>query len=111
MHDAHCHPYDLARKIELARKTGTDTADTARDAARIMPGVPCVASAWGQDDFSYNESLSKNTKHDAPPVFLSFGVHPQLLALDKTAAAASLALFAALAQERRLDAAGEIGFD
>jgi TatD DNase family protein len=105
VHDAHCHPFDLAQKTSN-QETGTETA-----AARLEPGIPRLASAWGKDDFSYNESLSKNAKNSTAPVFLSFGVHPQLLALDKAAAAESLAMFEALAREKRLDAAGEIGFD
>jgi TatD DNase family protein len=70
-----------------------------------------MASAWGKDDFSYNESLSKTAKNSPAPVFLSFGVHPQLPALDKAAAAESLAMLETLARGKRLDAAGEIGFD
>jgi TatD DNase family protein len=101
VHDAHCHPFDLAQKI-LNRKAET---------AQLEPGIPCMASAWGKDDFSYNESLSKNAKNSPNPVFLSFGVHPQLPALDKAATTESLAMFEALAREKRLDAAGEIGFD
>jgi TatD DNase family protein len=81
------------------------------DAARIALNVPCMASAWGKDDFSYNESLAERAIQSGMPIFLSFGVHPQLLAADKAAAASSLAMLSTLAEEKRLDAVGEIGFD
>jgi TatD DNase family protein len=113
MHDAHCHPFDLARKIDLVRKPVSkipEATDTA-EAARRTLNIPCMASAWGKDDFTYNEFLSKNVKNTAAPVFLSFGVHPQLLAADKTGAATSLAMFETLVRESRLNAVGEIGFD
>jgi TatD DNase family protein len=112
MHDAHCHPFDLARKIDLARKTVSKIPKAAgsAEAARLALNIPCMASAWGKDDFAYNESL-KNAKNTAAPVFLSFGVHPQLLAADKAAAVASFTMFEALVRGSRLNAAGEIGFD
>jgi TatD DNase family protein len=107
MHDAHCHPFDLARKIAA----GSADAVAAIEAARIALKVPCAASAWGKEDFSYNESLAEKAVQSGVPLFLSFGVHPQLLAADKAAAASSLAMLSTLAEEKRLDAVGEIGFD
>jgi TatD DNase family protein len=105
MHDAHCHPFDLAQKI------AADTAKTTVKAAQIAFAVPCVASAWGKDDFLYNESLAEKAKNTNAPIFLSFGVHPQLLAADKSAVSASFALLLTFVQAKRLDAIGEIGFD
>jgi TatD DNase family protein len=110
MHDAHCHPFDFAQKIAAESPERPEAAD-AIEAERVALQVPCVASAWGADDFSYNESLAAKAKNTRAPMFLSFGVHPQLLAVDKAAASVSLAKLSALARERRLDAVGEIGFD
>jgi TatD DNase family protein len=70
-----------------------------------------VASAWGKEDFAYNKALAEDAKNGDTPVFLSFGVHPQLPAANKEAAAASFALFETLVADGSLDAVGEIGFD
>jgi TatD DNase family protein len=100
VHDAHCHPFDLAQKVA-----------EPPEAARLGFNVPCVASAWGKEDFVFNKALAENAKPSGVPVFLSFGVHPQLPAMNREAVAASFALFEALVQEGHLDAIGEIGFD
>ncbi|MDR2521372.1 MAG: TatD family hydrolase, partial [Spirochaetaceae bacterium] len=76
--DAHAHPYDLAR------------LDSAAETTRRTLGVVCAASAWGEDDFLYNENLA----HTGGGVALCFGVHPQQ----------PLA-------ENRIAAIGECGFD
>jgi TatD DNase family protein len=70
-----------------------------------------VASAWGKEDFAYNKALADSAKKGGVPVFLSFGVHPQLPATNREAVAASFALFETLIADGSLDAAGEIGFD
>jgi TatD DNase family protein len=129
MHDAHCHPFDLARKTAETGRVG-DTAE----ADRLAHDVPCLASAWGKEDFDYNKSLSEEADkagQGGVPMYLSFGVHPQLpttdktdktdktgktetamdKAMDKPMSAASFALLETLVREGGLDAVGEIGFD
>ncbi|MCL2804719.1 MAG: TatD family hydrolase [Treponema sp.] len=91
--DAHCHPYDLS-KISL------ESAQEQR-----LSGVLAAASACSEEEFLYNEELSRNT-----PLILCFGIHPQLPSLrqpdDKLPEMLEL-----LASEKRIAAIGECGFD
>jgi TatD DNase family protein len=102
--DAHCHPFDLRRALPDA------------EARRRREGAACAASAWNREQFEYHEGLKAAAERDgAPPVFLCFGVHPQLAAGGGGAAGRIrgelLPLLGARAAEGRLDALGEAGFD
>ncbi|MDR0540560.1 MAG: TatD family hydrolase [Spirochaetaceae bacterium] len=98
--DAHAHPFDISRCVP-----------NAEDERRLC-GIACAASAWGREDFSYNEQCALQTCPDAP-MLLTFGVHPQMpLAQKKNVQMRdSLDLLSALASQKRIDAAGECGFD
>lgn len=98
--DAHAHPYDLIRLDPDAEKE------------RLSLGVVCCASAWNEAEFLFQEALARESAAaGGPRLILSFGAHPQLAALDAEAARKSLALLERLASEKRIGAAGEIGFD
>jgi len=100
MTDAHCHPWDLLEfekhMEEERRKTGT----------------AAVASAWNREQLEYHEVLAKKAAEDgAPPLFLSFALHPQLSGEKGFSPSEGLELLNSLAAEERLDAVGETGFD
>jgi TatD DNase family protein len=100
MTDAHCHPLDLLDyekdMEEKRRETGTAAA----------------ASAWNREQFEYHEALAKKAEKDgAPPLFLCFALHPQLLSEKDFSTSDGLELLNSLAAEERLDAIGETGFD
>jgi TatD DNase family protein len=110
--DAHCHPWDL--------RTRLPTAEEERRTLRVA----CAASAWNQEQFEYHEKLARNAlQHAAPPVILCFAIHPQLPAeahWEKHLPSAPetphslpllFSLLETLAEENRLDAIGETGFD
>jgi TatD DNase family protein len=99
--DAHAHPYDLSR------------LDSAAETCRRELGISCAASAWGRDDFLYNENLAQNSDGG---VALCFGVHPQQPLACETRGGAwrsrdSLDFLGRLLAENRVAAIGECGFD
>jgi TatD DNase family protein len=96
--DAHCHPFDLSRVFP-----------DAEDERRRL-GVSAAASAWGDEDFAYNEALARNAPENAP-IALCFACHPQLPAVSSSRIDDSLLLLERLLKEKRLAAIGECGFD
>jgi len=83
--DAHCHPYDFQEHKQT--------------------GVLAAASACTLKEFIYNEKL--------PDVLPCFGIHPQFFAqrTQETQSEDILEVLEKLAQEKRLAAVGECGFD
>jgi TatD DNase family protein len=96
MTDAHCHPFDLAARFPDA------------EAERQRLNVVCAASAWNLGSFVYHESLAAANK---TAFRLCFAVHPQLASIDPGMVQTSLGALYRLAEEKRLDAVGETGFD
>jgi TatD DNase family protein len=94
--DAHCHPFDTFRM----------------SGAAVPPPHPLAASAWGDEDFSYNEALARRAD-TASHIALCFGCHPQLCSAEnaREMSAASLETLARLCAENRIDAIGECGWD
>jgi TatD DNase family protein len=105
--DAHCHPWDLLKRLP------------GQEEERRSFGVSCAASAWRREEFEYHEELARKARaRDAPALIPCFAVHPQLPAeLEKSPAfppdtlASALSALHALAEEGRLGAVGETGFD
>ena len=114
--DAHCHPYDLARVFP----------ECERERKRL--GVLAAANACSQEEFAYNEELSRLSAvreaaeceaaaHEAAMILPCFAIHPQQL--KKTEEKNELSAecethFAALedyASQGRIAAVGECGFD
>lgn len=113
--DAHCHPCDLLfvlpnavqERINILSHNGEN-------------GVIAAASAWNADDFAYNEILARNAEKDGQaPLFQCFGIHPQLPAIysekgkqfkdaDLTA---SMEFLYSAAENKKINALGEFGFD
>jgi TatD DNase family protein len=94
--DAHAHPFDLSKLY--------DGAEAERQALNII----CAASAWGAEDFLYNENAAAIF-----PMALCFAVHPQLPARAEGSknVMRSLSLLYRFAENGRIDAVGETGFD
>ena len=100
--DAHCHPFDLERVFPEA------------EARRQRLGVCCAASSTRAEEFARHEELARYAKTAAaPPLLPCFALHPQLPALNNDAFALQdgLGLLEKLAEEGRLAAVGETGFD
>jgi TatD DNase family protein len=111
--DAHCHPFDLAAALGQAEEE------------RRRLGVTCAASAATQEEFEYCERLSLEAKADSAPTGASlplllpcFAVHPQMASIIKNTPNVTryslqegLSVLDALAQQGRLAAVGETGFD
>jgi TatD DNase family protein len=107
--DAHAHPGEL-----LALFPGAE-----EERRRI--GAACAASAWNLRDFERHEALARKARADgAAPLVLCFAVHPQLpAAFSGTEADAAaregvrrhLEDLEKLAEEGRVQAVGETGFD
>jgi TatD DNase family protein len=111
--DAHCHPYDLIKVFP-----GMETE-------RRSLGVLCAASASCKEELEFNETLIHAIQADNAAGILScFAVHPQLAAhlfssdsieLNMNSAAdtlnANFSLLEQLAEQGRLSAVGETGFD
>ncbi len=96
--DAHIHPYDLAERM----LPGAPLSAGQSPAGILHPDTLVCASAWRFDEFEWNEKLKK----DLPgSVALSFGVHPQL------PDSALIPVLETLADQGRIDAIGECGFD
>jgi TatD DNase family protein len=98
--DAHCHPFDLARFMPSAEQQ------------RRQIGVLSAASSCDMEEFSYNESLARET--GSPPLLLCFAIHPQLPAvsnLRESEIEKQLSLLDDLAKQKRISAVGECGFD
>ncbi|MFP3089763.1 TatD family hydrolase [Treponema sp. TIM-1] len=107
--DAHCHPWDLLLRFPEAGEE------------RRRLGIACAASAWNREDFICHEALARQGA--SPRVVCCFGVHPQLPAAEveerlrseggppRFSVGESLALLETLAEEGRLEAIGETGFD
>jgi len=100
MTDAHCHPQDLLEYNKNAEEE------------RRQTGTAIAASSWNLEEFEYHESLAKKAREEgAPPVFCCFALHPQLSEGGDFSYTAGLELLQSLAEEERLDAVGETGFD
>jgi len=96
--DAHCHPFDLARRFPAAEEE------------RRQLGVIRAASATTMEEFVFCERLSRQA--DAPPLLPCFAVHPQMPAVDQSVNLdEQLAALETLAARGRLAAVGETGFD
>jgi TatD DNase family protein len=97
--DAHVHPSDLA-------KHNPDAEEERRSL-----NIACAASAWNEEDFSYNSAAAESPL--SPPVALCFAVHPQLPAESRSEKQIedSLSFLHRAALEKRIDAVGETGFD
>ena len=102
--DTHCHPENLTRFFPAAE-----------DERRRL-GVACASSATTLEEFEFCERLSLEAKaaHTAP-VLPCFAVHPQMPLVEKRKSngdfADDLAVLNMLANEGRLAAVGETGFD
>ncbi len=98
--DAHAHPYDLQKQLPEA------------ELERQFLGISCAASAWNEEQFMYHEKLAqKSWNMGGARMVLCFGVHPQLPRED-TSKLEHLCLFLeTLAEDKRLGAVGETGFD
>jgi len=111
--DAHCHPFDLAAAFPRSEEE------------RRSLGVNCAASASTLDEFEYCERLSLEAKAanapagaPLPRLLPCFAVHPQMALLVKNTPNVtryslkdSLSVLDGLAQQARLAAVGETGFD
>ena len=102
--DAHCHPWDLLERLPGAEEERRGFA------------VFCAASAWNREQFEYHEQLARSALAEgAAPMARCFAVHPQLPAGSglplSSGLRASLSTLQKLAEEGRLDAVGETGFD
>jgi len=99
--DAHCHPFDLAEYFPAAE-----------DERRWL-GVMCASSAATLEEFEYCEKLSLRAKENsAAPMLPCFAVHPQTAAVNgETQVYKQLAVLDSLAEQGRLAAVGETGFD
>jgi TatD DNase family protein len=127
--DAHFHPFDLIRvfpEFESEYKMLFSKKET---------GILAMASACDIAEFTHNEELARNfTKNCSSALLLSFGIHPQQLAVNSRTANCQTAnrrfdglLFDGsdrradfsdlleyldiLTSEKRIVAVGEIGFD
>ncbi len=107
--DAHCHPFDLVSRFPQMEEE------------RRRLGVLAAASAYGIEEFVFNEKLASAAAEDkAPALFPCFAIHPQLPAIIKKEIAVNkkhfkfsedLDTLEKLAAAGRLAAAGECGFD
>lgn len=101
--DAHCHPFDLARRFPGAEQE------------RRELGVMAAASACDQEEFARNEKLALDSAaENAAPLKLCFAVHPQQPAAENVKMAAMEKLLETLddlASNGRVAAVGECGFD
>jgi len=99
--DAHCHPFDLAEHFSAAEDQ------------RQQLGVMCATSSTTAEEFAYCERLSREARdHNAVSMLPCFAVHPQMPAVSRlTIFNEQLAMLNALAEEGKLAAIGETGFD
>jgi TatD DNase family protein len=115
--DAHCHPFDLNKVFPGAEEE------------RRRLGVLCAASASDREEFEYNEALSQKAKSEGAALLLPcFAVPPPLPAFFLKASEnhygarepcvspcevirTNIALLEELAEQGRLAAVGETGFD
>ena len=119
--DAHCHPCDLFLSFPHA---GQETENKL--ILRTDIGVIAAASAWNPDEFAYNEELAHNAdgvgKADRISGFhfiQCFAVHPQLPAgfskkgrsYSEADLISSMEFLCSLAEEKKIAAVGETGFD
>jgi len=100
--DAHCHPFDLAHVFPQAEEE------------RRRLGVIAASSACDMEEFTHNEGLAKKAAVEgAAPLLPCFAVHPQLPAGGggKPKSDELVATLFKLADEGRIAAIGECGFD
>lgn len=98
--DAHCHPFDVQNK--------NSEAEQERRRLRVMT----AASAWNGEEFAYHAEASRQAVlNGGPPMALCFGVHPQLPLAESGSLRSSLDTLHLLAEEKRLAALGEAGYD
>jgi TatD DNase family protein len=106
--DAHCHPFDLSRVFSEAEEE------------RRRLKVLAAASSCDWEEFAYIENLARKAASDGEAAILPcFAVHPQMLAVlaaegQKAAendVRKGLETLQKLAQEGRITAVGECGFD
>ena len=97
--DAHCHPFDL-----------TQVFSGAEDELRWL-GILCAANATDMEQFAYNEELSRRLDGILP----CFAIHPQMPASEKLFTTdelfSGIETLESLAEQGRLAAVGETGFD
>ncbi len=104
--DTHCHPFDLLKIFPGAEEE------------RRTLGVMCAASASSREEFEFNEAFAAR-EQNAAKTLPCFALHPQLPALYSrndssrrdSIIADGLALLENLAEQGRLAAVGETGFD
>jgi len=107
--DAHCHPCDLLFVFP----------ESEQERANILShngaaGVIAAVSAWNENEFAYNEELSRNGS-----VLLCFGTHPQLPSIysekgrlfKDSDLSASMEFLYKSAEKNKIAAIGEFGFD
>jgi TatD DNase family protein len=100
MTDAHCHPWDL---LEFQK----DAEDE-----RWRTGTACAANASSLEQFDYNEILARKAQEEGGPSLIRcFALHPQLSGWTAFSPGPGLELLQSLADEGRVDAVGETGFD
>jgi TatD DNase family protein len=100
--DAHCHPFDLKEHYPAAEEE------------RQRLGVLCAASSTTQEEFEYCEKLSQKAKENGKePLVLCFAVHPQAaVGINRLVnRLVCLDVLDTLAEQGRLAAVGETGFD
>ena len=105
--DAHAHPQDILHLFP-----------GAEDQRRSI-GAACAASAWNREEFFCHEKMAAAAQHDgAPLLHLCFAVHPQLpasLSKEKIIPFSGfrdkLEFLESLADQGRISAIGETGFD
>lgn len=98
--DAHCHPYDLSRWYPDA------------EAERKALGVAAAASSWNRAELEFHEKLAHASRTDGgPPLFLCFGVHPQLCKEGEDGVTQSFSVLEQALTEGKIAAIGEVGFD
>ena len=98
--DAHAHPENLLHIFPEAEEERTSL------------GIACAASSSSREEFIFHEKLASAAIEDnAPPLYLCFAVHPQLPAYKKTSFQDETDFLVKLAEEKRIAAVGETGFD
>jgi TatD DNase family protein len=99
--DAHCHIFDLAKFSDISNM---------KERCRSLK---VAASAWNRKEFEFHEQFAQNVmkKTGGAAIIKCFAVHPQLPTVDPNEVETSLETMHILADETRLQAIGETGFD
>jgi TatD DNase family protein len=113
--DAHCHPHDLLALFPSAEEQRKTVKGFNGE-----NGVRCAANALNKEQFEYNEKIFLAPRDSGlPDMVLCYAVHPQLPAYyagenaedGELKVREGLELLRTFAEEGRLGAVGETGFD